>query len=56
MTFTNFLQVLAFNLLSSTIPLCLCLYFTVFLIKNRLLKVVNSENKKKAKVIPNEED
>lgn len=32
MTFTNFLQVLAFNLLSSTIPLCILLYVTAFLI------------------------
>lgn len=32
MTFTNFLQVLAFNLLSSTIPLCILLYVTSYLI------------------------
>ena len=32
MTFTNFLQVLAFNLLSNTIPLCILLYVTAYLI------------------------
>lgn len=32
MTFTNFLQVLAFNLLSNTIPLCLLLLVTAYLV------------------------
>lgn len=32
MTFTNFLQVLAFNLLSNTLPLCILLYITAWLI------------------------
>lgn len=43
MTFTNFLQVLAFNLLSNTIPLCLLLFFTAYLIikmyEKRLVKL-----------------
>ena len=43
MTFTNFLQVLAFNLLSSTIPLCISLYVTAYLIK---VKFVERKEKK----------
>lgn len=32
MTFSNFLQILAFNLLSNTIPLCILLYTTAYLV------------------------
>lgn len=41
MTFTNFLQVLAFNLLSNTIPLCLLLYVTAYLIAKMFEKKLN---------------
>lgn len=45
MTFTQFLQVLAFNLLSNTIPLCLLLLATAYLIakmfEKRYYKFVN---------------
>ena len=56
MTFTQFLQVLAFNLLSMTIPLCLLLFFTCYLIikmyEKRLVKlfaeiIITAGNKKR---------
>lgn len=55
MTFTNFLQVLAFNLLSNTIPLCLVLIGTAYLIakmfEKRYYKVMTDyiEHKTKRK-------
>jgi len=63
MTFTQFLQVLAFNLLSSTIPLCLLLFFTAYLIvkmyEKRLIKlfaevIIMAGNKKRQ--VQSEED
>lgn len=54
MTFTNFLQVLAFNLLSNTIPLCLLLIGTAYLIiklyEKRLDKIID---KKVSKMLEN---
>jgi hypothetical protein len=47
MTFTNFLQVLAFNLLSNTIPLCLLLlataYFAIRIYEKRLDRVIDKK-------------
>ena len=47
MTFTNFLQVLAFNLLSNTIPLCLMLLGTSYMIfkmcEKRIIKGIWKE-------------
>jgi len=42
MTFTQFLQVLAFNLLSNTIPLCLLLLLTAYLIMKMYEKKANN--------------
>ena len=45
MTFTQFLQVLAFNLLSNTIPLCLLLYVTAYFIAKMYEKRFSNNSK-----------
>lgn len=55
MTFTNFLQVLAFNLLSSTIPLCISLYVTAYLIKVKFVERKDKTSKSRKEILAEED-
>ena len=56
MTFSQFLQVLAFSLLSNTIPLCIFLYVTAYIIKVRLVeRKEDNKVEKKRKTLADED-
>lgn len=56
MTFSQFLQVLAFNLLSNTIPLCILLYVTAYIIKVKFVERKEDDKaEKKRKTLVDED-
>lgn len=56
MTFSQFLQLLALNLLSNTIPLCILLYVTAYIIKERFVERREDSKVEKKRKISVEED